>query len=706
MPERAKEGPISAGRGTVATPTLAPGLGSPAPSEAERERTLGAGYGYASLQVAAGAAEPPPSFRLTAGGLLALQRAAGNRAVAAAMERIVQRVPVAVTGGETLYNQEAPGGKAGAAAYGGSSTFQMTRDADTAVNVEVKIKFLRQARNTMPPRRPSDPRVGALTGEPTELPAGDRAWATTTATSAMGHWNGRLTLAGVDKPRPDAADVNKRLPVKFKATPLFGKDDTADTTVIVHPPGVVGGSTGNPIDAGNYYMKKNDSVYPDTDDKIYAHEYGHLLGINDEYSQSNEQINLLLHRASPAEAVSSMAALDQATVELMTLATLSRPLYAQLMAVMPPISSALRRKRTSIKQKMTVAAREAVRSAEVRDLLTTRLTAMSTARVQPRVPQAVAAQTTTNFSQSGVASAGVDRVFSAGAISTKIGDTYWNAMTKPQGENVAVPGLGDVKINVQSSVFGAAAGPRNPLGTSARGEAAGQIGARPRPGLPYVPAPGTLAAQLLAEAGTWDGAGGSIEAKITAASFQAKMLATLTAATAAAVAPPPPGAAAPGPSIGSGRALHGKAWVLINNAANTACRELASDLIGSTMDPILETSVGQLRVAISTEVTRIRTMSPAELAANPSPDPNMAAIVGNMKGRLDSAKTALRGTGMNPLGVEGATTPAQDVTYSYQGLMGSGATTALRTDQFKTLVDNFNTQLKLATEQNFKAEVS
>ena len=62
----------------------------------------------------------------------------------------------------------------------------------------------------------------------------------------------------------------------FKSTPVFGLTDPADTEVIVHPPGVIGGSTGNPIDAGNYYMKKDDSAYPDSDAMIYAHEYGHL----------------------------------------------------------------------------------------------------------------------------------------------------------------------------------------------------------------------------------------------------------------------------------------------------------------------------------------------------------------------------------------------------------------------------------------------
>ena len=98
-------------------------------------------------------------------------------------------------------------------------------------------------------------------------------------------------------------------------------------------------------------------------------------------------------------------------------------------------------------------------------------------------------------------------------------------------------------------------------------------------------------------------------------------------------------------------------------------------------------------------------MTPAQLAANPSPDPNMAAIVSGMKTRLDASKTALAGTGMDPLGVSGGTTPAQDVTYSYQGLMGSNATGAVRADQFKGLADSFNKKLKGFFEKDFRAEV-
>ncbi len=143
------------------------------------------------------------------------------------------------------------------------------------------------------------PEVGQLVGSPTEIPAGDprRDWATTMAGKAVAHWNGRLVFVG-EEWNLLSENTTKRLPVTFGAVPVFDSGADADDNVIVHPAATVGGTTGNRIDASNYYTAKN-SDYPASADIIYAHEYGHLIGINDEYSQSNEQMNALSHEAAP-----------------------------------------------------------------------------------------------------------------------------------------------------------------------------------------------------------------------------------------------------------------------------------------------------------------------------------------------------------------------------------------------------------------------
>jgi hypothetical protein len=702
MPERAK---------AAAEPTRAPAQAAPShggmqlaaeiANPADMDQALGAGQAVATLQTASGAADPPSSYRMTAPGLLALQHAVGNRAVADAMRGVVQRVPVSVEGGETIYNQSAPGGQAGAKHYGMGGQYNMTRDGDAGVTVNIKIKFVRQTRNTMPPTPPAtSPTVGQLTGPQTALPPGDQAWATATAAAAVTHWNGKLTLVG-EEWNAFKENTKKRLPVTFKAEPTFGLNDTADQTVVVHPPGVVGGSTGNPIDASNYYMKKNDSAYPASADIIYAHEYGHLLGIPDEYSQNNEQMNQLLHRSAGGKAASNMAALDKKTVELMALAALARPMNNQLGSTLGLVATAIRAQRAAVKLKMAQAARDGARTAEVRNQLKAQLATTTEAAVQPKIPQAVAFETMQNFSNVDFANQGVEAGFKTSALTKQIGDAYWKALNKPQGEKVSLPSFGDVGINVASSVYGTTGG--GALQAPGAAEAQGVVG-QTGPGLPAMPPPTTLTGQLAGVPATWGGATGAIATGITPAAFSAKMVAALQAAAVAEAAAPPPGAAPP-PKAANARTLYNKALTLVSNSAKEASRQLAVDLVATTLDPVLAASVSALQTAIGAEVTRIMTMSPAQLAANPSPDPNMAAIVSGMKTRLDASKTALAGTGMDPLGVSGGTAPAQDVTYSYQGLMGSNASADVRADQFQGLADAFNSKLASIWEKKFHPEV-
>jgi hypothetical protein len=150
--------------------------------------------------------------------------------------------------------------------------------------------------------------------------------------------------------------------------------------------------------------------------------------------------------------------------------------------------------------------------------------------------------------------------------------------------------------------------------------------------------------------------------------------------------------------------LYQVAYALVTNAAQTAARELASELIGATMTPVLVTGVSDLQSAIGTEVGRVMGTPASGVAALGTPDPSMTAIVTAMKARLDADKAATKGTGRDPLGTPGGTAPDQDVTYSYQGLMGSNATTALRPDQFDPMVKQFNDRLTNLFEKPFAAE--
>ncbi|MET0773225.1 MAG: hypothetical protein ABWZ82_09085, partial [Candidatus Limnocylindrales bacterium] len=586
---------------------------------------------------------------------------------------------------------------------------------DSGVTITVRIQFLNQARNTVPKAAdaPADaPELGDLLDDPTEIPGDDprRAWATTVVEEGVKNWNGRLTLVGEETALFSDEVTRKRLPVTFRAVPVFGLKDKAHSQVIVHPSSVVAGTPGNPIDAKNYYMNKGG--YTGDEKVIAAHEYGHLLGIADEYSQSNEQINALIHQAAPDDAPSARKALDKATIERMVLLALKVPMLAQLDTAMPQVVAAIQAQRKLITKRMAAAARAGAASADVRTQLRDQLVERAAGAVAPNVPGVVAFQTTTNFSNISEAATGVSAGFSTSALTTQIRDAYWKALGDAASKDiVAVKGLGDVSINVKGSVAAttatggaqatAAAGAATTLvGTgSPSGGGTAPTGGGAAPGLPAIAPPATLIDKLSALPTTWSAAGSTVETSISADKFAAKMVGTLKAAQAVATVASLAGIG----GIDTTRQLYQVAYGLVAAAAQTAARELASELIGSTMTPVLVTGVSDLQSAIGTEVGRVLGTPASGVAGLGTPDPSMTAMVTAMKARLDADKAATAGTGRDPLG-QGKAAPDQDVTYSYQGLMGTHGTMAVRKDQFEPMVKQFNDRLTNVFEKPFAAE--
>jgi hypothetical protein len=658
--------------------------------------------------------------RAPAGGpaaLRQLQRTAGNRAVTTIVGRIrqaaVQRVQIneaAVS--ETLYNQPGAGGTAGARQYSITPKYQMTRNGDSGVTVTVRVKFLNQARNGTDPNAPGapagTPALGALIGSPTEIPVNDpdnrRAWCQNIVKEQVKPWNGRLALVG-EEWNLTTDNTKKRLPVTFDAVAVFGLAAEADNQVIVHPTTVVAGTPGQPIDAGNYYLNKGS--YRADENVIAAHEYGHLIGIPDEYSQSNEQMNALLHQAAPADAPSSRAALDRETVERMVLSSLKQPLYDRLGTTMPAVADAVRAKRGLVKTRMATAARSGVVAPAVREELRKQLEAASEPGLAPSIPRAVAFQTTTNFSNLTNAGEGVEAGFSAAALTGQIRSMYWTALSGAQNAVFALKGLGDVSINVQSSVnrMTAAGGSQQ---ANAAGVASSTVGGPGGPatifGFPVVVPASGLVGQLMGLPATWATAGSALETGVTPATFTTKMESILKSAAAAAAAAPLPPGVAPPPKMARAGELYRRAYTLVTNASREASKQLASDLIRTVVQPVLTASVTELQTAIETEVNRVMTTPPAGVARLGPANPQMAALVAAMKTRLDANKTASAGGGRDPVGA-GKPAPDQDVTYSYQGLMGTHGTMAVRADQFAPMVRQFNNELTTFFEKDFSAEV-
>jgi hypothetical protein len=636
--------------------------------------------------------------------VLMLQRTVGNQATVSLLGTTVQRVPISMgSSGETLYNEENTGGAAKPNTYGMSGNFEMTRNSDAGVTITVKVKYLSQSRNTIDPNSSGapagTPALGTLLGSPTEIPATDerRTWASGLAAKSMTHWNGHLTFVG-EEINVFSENTKKRLPVTFRSEAVFGLADDAHSTVIVHPMSTTAGSPGQPIDAGNYYLNKG--RYELDEAVIAAHEYGHLLGIADEYSQSNEQLNALIHQAAPAGAASARKALDRPSVEAMVLASMKTPLIDQLGLNLPSIAVAMRAKRAAVKVKMAQAAKEGALSPAVRAELTAQLTAASDAKLASGIAHAVAFQTTRNFSNRTVGGQGVEAGFSAAQLTQQIRDAYENALTAAQGTAVAVAGLGDVSISPASSISKMTTGTGAQSG-AATGLAATTVGTPAGPGLPAIAPPTSLTAQLTALPLTWSAAGSTLESGVTPAAFASKMLANLKSAAAAAIVVPLSPGAAPAPKMTKAASMYARAYNLVQASSRDAAHQLATDLVATSIAPVLQASIASLQTSIATEVTRVMATPPSGVAALGTPDPNMVALVAAMKTTLEANQKATADGGRNP----GTGAATQDVTYSYQGLMGSAKSTALRADQFGPMLEQFNSRLAKFAEKKFTAEV-
>ena len=674
-----------------------------------RERPVG--------QVPSGKREDRHQHAIAESRPLELQQLAGNRAVAGIIDQIarqtLQRVAVKERPpNETLYNQPGAGGKAGAAQYGGAVSYDMTRNGDRGVTVTIRIQFLNQARNGVDPASPGaapgTPRLGALIGSPTEIPATDpdnrRAWCQNIVTEQVKPWNGKLTLVG-EEVNVFSKNTKKRLPVTFNSVAVFGLAEKYDQRIIVHPTSTQANpATGNPIDAGNYYLNKGN--YSADDSVIAAHEYGHLLGIDDEYSQSNEMLNALLHQAAPKGAPSAMKALDKKTVERMVLSSLRQPLLARLATTLPAITDAFRANRAVVKTKMAAAARAGVVDPAVRSELEKNLAALSDAKLAGTVPQAVAFESTKNFSNVTAAGAGVDAGFDATKLAASITSMYGAALSKAQGAAVDVAGVGKTSINVHGSVpaMTAAGGAQQ---ANAAGAASATIGSAGGPGtflgLPVIFPSSGLTGQLTALPTTWAAAGSAVETGVTSAAFATKMAQLVKSATAAAAAPLPPGVPAPA-MITRAPTLYLRAYSVVSNMAQETCRQLSAELLNNVIQPVLTASVTDLESTIQTEVNKVMGTPAGGVAALGPPNPQMAALVSHMKAQLDADKAAAAGGGHTPLG-SGKAAPDQNVTYSVQGLMGSSKTTGIRADQFNPLVAQFNDKLTNMWEKSFTAEV-
>ncbi|MGX5697321.1 hypothetical protein ACWKWP_14065 [Agromyces soli] len=661
--------------------------------------------------------------------LVALQRTAGNRAVTSLIAAPVQRVPITVPSREeTLFNnrQASAPGVASARVYGSARgrNLDLTRGGTPEVaTVTVHIRFVDQARTNVT-------RADGTVGPDTEkvIPPGDarRAFGITTCTTAPGHWNNRAVLVG-ERAAPNwlvqqfSSDRGGpvRLPVRFAAVPVWDLSgaDKGYPTVRVFPQSQAAGGNTHPIDAGNYYM--NVAAYGAANaEAIYAHEYGHLIGLSDEYSQSNPQMHALMHDMDPATSAQRSAALNRESVRRMVLAALIPQLHGRVASAAAEISQQFLRAQAPVRSALASSVRSAM--ADPTTIAALRIAVPPTAaRLAPYVPRTLAAAARNPANTSAPAAAVVAAEFAPGPIESMLRRLYYSSL------NTAATGVTDVganlgmHINIEGSsgltsdgraaVGGAtglwAGGPANAGDLAA---VVDQVAGASRTGrVPPIRASGSILRDLTSLPAGWAAFAGGAPASMSVATVTADVKQSLASAFIARVGPILAGTAAPTTTARLGAFVAG-----LNAAARTAATAASTNAVRtfltSEIQPVISRSTTSLMAAIAAEVTRIMGTPAEQLALAAPRDPAIASIASAMSTRLATAAltaTASQIVQGRPAINPGTGAPAQEVTYDTVNMMSDNSD-LFRADQFADIATAFNgSGLKRSREGDFHIEM-
>jgi hypothetical protein len=653
-----------------------------------------------------------------------LQSAAGNRAVTALLsgDPAVQRVPVTVpTRRETLFNQRGTPGQAGSAVYGDASGAKLDLSrggTPEAVTVTVRIRFLSQARDA----------TGSDTGAATVIPAGDerRTWARDMCVKAPALWTGKAKLVGkrAAKPRdtwdgltnPDPGGPVS-LPLVFKAVPVFEAASPAapaDITVNVFGSATKAGGDRHPIDAGHYYMNKGD--YPFPEEAIYAHEYGHLLGLSDEYSHSNPQMHALLHDIDPKTSAARGKALDTETVRRMVLAALTRPLFNRLHGAGKEIGAVLASGSRPLRTALGAQLRTALADPGIQTLFAMNLPPAA-APLAPKVAAMVATSASAARNTTGLAAGVVAAELAPRTVRAMIDNRYFGALSALHGDtdvggigmsitvegNAGITSDGEAVIPPSGVWKAASSGAMRNAASRIAGRVVGAAQQKDKP--PPVRPSTTLIGQLEGLRKAWTTFPTAAPAGISSAVLQADLSTALVASWLAKL-----GTVAP--TATNAKRLAAAADRAVHQAALAASTNALRALLVSQVEPVIQASVTALTTAVDTEVAAVLSTPAGAVAAGAPKDPDLAALATRLNAKLTAEVAAAKAaqaanpgsTAVDP----GAGAPAQSVTYGTVNMM-SDNTAVFRPDQYVALAAQFNDpahHLRKEREDTFTVEKS
>lgn len=511
---------------------------------------------------------------------------------------------------------------------------------------------------------------------------------------------------------PPAA-VPVRLPVVFSAVPEFAPGDDGTMPVVqIHPQSEAANSNapGKRIDAGNWFQNEGNYVpagqsAADTQKQAVAtasHEYGHLLGIPDEYSQSNANMHKLMHAASPTLSAGQDQQLDDAARRYMVLKAMSPALSKHAAAGATKATAAISKQKGNLERELRSAIVGVWTDAGSLGQLTTAITAQLTAGGHPalaaKVLPALRAEGT-GLDTGSIAKASFAARVSLGKIRAMMQAALDAAIVKAQTVQIPITnasgqaGTMDISIETSRTVDKAAA--TGPLAGAAEKVAGatmdaglGKGGVAPpalRPG-------GSFVSELQTLTGNWN-TPGTLGTQASAMKGDVVEAYTKLGHDAAPVAD----------QIQLNTFVRGA----VASISGGISRKAVADLLTATFGPLMQGQVDAITAVVQTEIDahRTATATGTNAAVAAAPDPRVAAAVNQVNAKMKQLQEA-PGTAVPTEKRAGdANAPTtQHTAFSVQSMMGSGNAGGMRADYMEGILAKFNASFKKTDEDPFKTE--
>jgi hypothetical protein len=600
-----------------------------------------------------------------------------------------------------------------ATSYGQKVGYDMTR-TPTSVDVVVKVRFVSQKRgenqwkvdnngvkllDTAGQPIP-DPTYGRNIGTPSAITDPERIQFAKDRCAAIGKTWDHYDLVSKERPATGflalfqrSRPKNIKLPIKFRAEPVFTLTGEVHNEIRLFGMDTDAKRDGaHPVDSGHWYMNVKKYYGNMDEDAIAAHEYGHLLGLQDEYSRSNDQMHQTIHRMGSGNKNADKE-FDRQSVRQMTTIALWQPLVAAFRASMAKVGDNVAAAKGDLQKQLGGALYKTWRDGALRkDLASLIQPGLKFDYLRRAVPRVVEFESGENFSNLTIA---------ADAMSGMTSNAIWEAAAgelvkfnnEVTGEGFKVTGGGGTETTIRATYSQNVhtAGVSGANKASAAATAAKVMGQ----GLPKVKASPGILDDIAALPAYWTTPGHGIDRAYTPAIVSPQLKAVVETAIASGILP----------NVKTYQQLYQKVLTLVTSASKQSAARAVTNFITDSVQPKVRDQLSALQKSVDNEVDAIMGMGAKGVAAK-SADPDIQKLASEMATMIKSQQNSKiwdQKTNIDP----GRGSAGLDVRYTASSMMGNNNTgkEGFRADMIAPVVAQFNAhkELKKDNEEPFKA---